>query len=318
MPKLSKKTFIGIKTETTQGTSIDSSFGATDYILAMDVEIKPVIELNERDYFRTSLDRLAHVVGKKYSTVKFKTEVKGSGTAGTAYAPLGAALMACGFTETVSASTSVTYTPTSTPASGSYYGPGKSCTITVYKDGIKHICAGSMGTVKFSFEAGKIAFAEFDFQGLYTAASVASNPTTTFLATLPPIISAATMTLNGDSSNHIAGKMEVDVSNSIAQRDDVNSSGGLLGFMITGRSPKGSIDPEAQTSDDVWDDFILGTSGSSDMVVGATGGNIITFTMPKTQYSDVSYADRSGILVYNANLVFNQNTGDDWITIVFT
>ena len=58
MPKLSKKTFIGIKTETTQGTSIDSSFGATDYILAMDVEIKPVIELNERDYFRTSLDRL--------------------------------------------------------------------------------------------------------------------------------------------------------------------------------------------------------------------------------------------------------------------
>lgn len=310
MPLLSKKTFIGIKSESTQGTAVVPS-ASTDYLLAMDVDIKPNIEILERDYSNTFLDRLAHSIGKKFSTVKFKTELKSSGSANTPEAGMSAALEACGLIDDSSAGT---FVPVSTTQSG-FYGPSKSCTIYVYKDGFLHSMVGCIGNVKFSLEAGKIGFAEFEFSGSYVAVASSANPTPTFGTTAPPICYSASLTLVGVATE-IATKIEIDLGNTIAQRDDVNSANGVLGFMITGRSSKGSVDPEVIDAA-AWTKLVAGTSGSTSVTLGATSGNIIVFTMAATQYTDVSYGDRSGILTHSANLAFNQSAGNDCITVNF-
>src|SRR5689334_5736611 len=98
--KLTKIQAVGIKQETVQGTAVVPS-SATDYIITDNVDLNVNPEILTRDFRRASLDNLSHVVGKRWVTVKFKTEFKASGTAGTVYAPLDAAIQACGFTSTV-------------------------------------------------------------------------------------------------------------------------------------------------------------------------------------------------------------------------
>ena len=310
MPLLSKKTFIGIKSESTQGTAVVPS-ASTDYLLAMDVDIKPNIEILERDYTHTYLDRLAHSIGKKFSTVKFKTELKTTGVANTPEPAFIAALEACGLID----ATVGTFVPVST-IQGGMDGPANSCSIYVYKDGFVHTVAGAIGNVKFTLEAGKIGFAEFEFSGSYVAVVSATNPVPVFGTAIVPICYSAGLSLFG-STSHIAGKIEIDLGNTIAQRDDVNSANGVKGFMITGRSSKGSVDPEV-IDEANWTKLVAGTSGSTVITLGATTGNIIVFTMAATQYTDVSYGDRSGILTHSANLAFNATSaGNDCITVNF-
>ena len=308
MPLLSKKTFIGIKAEAAQGDAVAAT--TADFLLAMDVDIKPNIEILERDYSNTFLDRLAHSIGKKFSTVKFKTELKTTGTANIPEPAFIAALEACGLID----ATVGTFVPVSTIQSG-MHGPANSCSIYVYKDGFLHTVAGAIGNVKFTLEAGKIGFAEFEFSGSYVAVASATNPVPVFGTAIVPICYSAGLSLFG-STSHIAGKIEIDLGNTIAQRDDVNSANGVKGFMITGRSSKGSVDPEV-IDEANWTKLVAGTPGSTVITLGATTGNIIVFTMAATQYTDVSYGDRSGILTHSANLAFNQSAGNDCITVNF-
>lgn len=315
--KLTRKTVIGLKTETTQGTDATLST-STDYILAQDVELDFNITMLQRAYYRSSLSRLTSVAGRRSIGVKFKTELKGSGSAGTAYAPLGAAFQACGMTETVSAGVSVTYAPTSAPASANYYGPGKSCTIEVYIDGLKHLITGCLGTWSLPAEAGNYGLVEFSFMGLYAAPTDSSNPSATYLSTLPqPFVSAA-LTLQTLAA--VVSKLTVDFGVDVQERVDANSATSLLGFIIGGRDPKGTIDPEMTTvaSHDFFGKLLASTEGVLTFKFGATAGNIVTFNMPKTQYMPPKYGDRNTIRTLDLPLAFNQSSGDDELTITMT
>jgi len=307
---------IGVNTEATQNTA--AAPAATDFMLAWDIELKPVGEVLERDYNRKTLDRLKHVMGKLYYEVSFKTELTTGGAAGTANAPLGACFLACGDTETIVGSTSVTYAPTSTLVTN-FFGPGKSATIEVYRDGLKHQIAGCIGNCKMTLEAGKVGVCEFTFMGIYAAPTDAAIPTTTYTAILPKIVSSATMTLMGVAT-HVSSTLEIDFGNEVVMRDDVNSASGVGGFIITGRKPSGSVDPEAVlvATDPFWVDFMTGVEASTSIVVGSGVGYITTITMPKTQWSEQGHGDRNGILTSPGNLVFNQSTGDDWHSIAMT
>jgi hypothetical protein len=93
-----------------------------------------------------------------------------------------------------------------------------------------------------------------------------------------------------------------------------------LGFMISGRDPVGSCDPEMDSiaNHPFMANLLAGTEAQSSIVIGATAGNIVTITLPKTQYMDIGYGDRDGILTGELALQFNQNAGDDWISIAMT
>lgn len=313
---LAKRTVVGLKTEATEGTAI--ALTSADYLKAEDVDVKVVAEKHERLGTQPSLDQQPHVTGKRHHELTLRTEIKGSGAAGTAYAPLGAALQACGMTETIVASTSVTYAPTSVAASASYQGPGKSATIKAYKDGKEHVMAGARGNAKIMITAGGIAYIEHAFRGLYAAVTDVALPAPSYLTTLPPSVINASFTLHGYSA--VISKLEIDFANEIAMRDSVNAATGVAGFLITGRKPTGSCDPEEVlvASHDFWGKFISGVEASLSIQIGSVAGNICTITCPKVQYREVSYAERNGIGAFEVGLQFNQNTGDDWISIVFT
>lgn len=314
--KLVRKTVIGVKTETTQGTP--ATLAATDFMLAEDVNLKPSVEMLDRNYYRSSLSPLASVAGKRMYDLTFKTELKGSGTAGTAYAPLDACIVACGFTSTPSAGVSVTYALTSAAASANFYGPGKSATFEVYMDGIKHVVAGALGSMKISCEVNKYAYCEFTFKGLYAAPSDAAAPTQTYLAQKPAVVVSASLSLAGLSA--VATKFDIDMGVDVVERPSLSATTGLLGFVISGRKPVGSCDPEMETvaAHPFMANLLASTEASSSIVIGATAGNIVTITCPKTQYTGVGYGDRNGILTGDIPLQFNQSSGDDEVGIVMT
>jgi hypothetical protein len=313
---LIKKTTIFVLTETTQGSA--ATTGATDALLVENLEINPIVELIQRPYYGSSLDSRTSMIGKRNYNVKFRTEIKNGGTRGTAYAPLGACLQACGMVETVNAGTSVIYAPTSAAASANYYGPGKSCTIEVYRDGVKHVVAGCIGKKSIKLDSGKVGYFEFEFQGVYAAPSDASAGTTTYVSTLPPLCISATFTIQTYAG--VISALSVEDGNEVAERVSMNAATGVLGYMITGRTPKGTVDPEMVllATHNFFSIMTTPTEGAMAATLGSASGNAVAFSWPKVQYSGFKYSDRNGILVASLDLQLNRSSGDDYETITLT
>jgi hypothetical protein len=316
MPKLIKKSTVFVKTETAQGTP--ASPAATDALLVEDLEIDPVFELIQRPFYGSSLDRRTAMIGKTEYRVKFKTEIKNGGTRGTAYAPLGACIQACAFTETATPGTSVVYARTSAPASANYFGPGKSCTIEGYRDGLKHVIAGCMGNMSIKPVSGQIGYFEFEFMGIYAAPTDTDPGTATFVATLPPRCISAAFSVHSLSA--VIENLTIETGNIIATRPSMNAATGILGYMITGWDSKGSVDPEmvSVATHDFFGKIAASTEGALAASVGSAEGNTVAIACPKVQYVGLKYAERNGIMVGQLELQINRSTGDDSLTLTFT
>jgi hypothetical protein len=311
---LTKRKLIGVKTESAQ--NVAATLTATDFIHAWDVEVAPAADIVEKEFVSGSLDRFAHSTGKKWYEISFKTEYKGSGSAGTP-PPVGALIQACGFVETINAGVNVTYAPISTPPSG-FLGPAKSCTIKVYEDGILHTLAGCVGNRRLIGEAGKPVIAEWKFWGLYTAVTDAAFVSASPSAQQAAILQSATLQLQGYSAT--VGKIEIDLGNEVTLIEDINAANGVGGFAITRRNPSGSADPLAVTvaTHDFFGKFIAGAEAQSSFKIGTAAGNTCTLTFPKTQYGRIQQGDKNGLLSFNTPLHFNRNSGDDWVSEVWT
>lgn len=307
--KLTRKQALGVKTETTQGTPVVPST-ATDYILILDADVKVVTEQLERDYKRSNLDTLPSVTGKRTAEVTFKTELKSSGS--VFYPPMAALLNACGMTGSIAAST-CSFTPKS-DASANMLGPGDSCTMEVYKDGLKHIVAGALGSFKITAEAGKFAEIEFSMKGTYTAVTDATNPNPTLYTAQPPIAQLAQLSIQGYTP--VDGKIEVDMGNDVQMLDDVNSANGVYGFMITGRKPVGSFDPMTPTVavSDFFGALVGNTVGTGSFKLYNSQTGTVDVIFNSVQYTDVTYADKNGLMTFNVPLRYN-GTGNDSVII---
>ena len=316
MAQLFRKQTVGIKTESTQGTAV--ALTTTDFTHAYDVSITPMVELTPQNYVSTSLSRFADIPGKKYYEIEFTLPLRGSGTAGTANTPLGAALQACGLTETVSGGVSVTYAPTSSAASSNFYGPGKSATVKIYQDGMLHVAAGCLFDVSFDLEAGKPVGLKFKGKGIYAAVTDASFASTSILATNPPIIQSASATLQTFSAK--IAKMSMQLGIQITEIPDVNSTAGILGFQITDRQVTGNVDAnrELVATHDFWGKMMSGAEAAWTIAIGSTAGNIITISGSKMQYGQFKSGNRNGVASLEGNLLFNRSSGDDEVSIVFT
>lgn len=317
MSLLTKRTVIGIEQETTEGSA--ATIAATDFILAEDIQFKDVIERGERPAQRATLDTMPSVSTKRYIEVSFRTEVKASGAAGTAYAPLGVALQACGMTETIVGATSVTYAPTSAPASANYQGPGKTATIAIYADGVcKATIVGCRGNCTIMLTPAGVCYYNFTFQGVWVALTDVALPTTTFLAGNP---AATTSTFLIQAYAATAHSLEIDFGNTLAMRPSLSAATGYASCIITGRKPTGKAVVEATlvATHDYWGKVISNAEASTSLIVttGSAGG-ITTITMPKTQYTNVTPGDADGVRTWEVDMQFNRNADDDFISIAQT
>ena len=178
MAKLFRKKMLLAKIETTYGVDATPT-GAANAILTKDLSIN-LMQGNtvERNVDRTTLggDIAIHVA--PYTTVSFSVELASSGAAGTAPA-WGPLLQACGFSETLVASTTATYAPVSTGF--------KSATLYFHIDGLLHKLLGCRGTFTVSMDPGSLPYLNFTFTGIRAAPTDTALPTPTLTAFKTPL-----------------------------------------------------------------------------------------------------------------------------------
>ena len=235
--------------------------------------------------------------------IAFRVELLGNGSiqnGSTVHTTLSKLLKACDMTETATAETSggagdgyITYTP----GVGSDSGSG--VTFYFHSELKKHILTGCKGTVKFSLEAGKYAYADFEFSGLYNVVVDASFPSLTFaLTNKPPLLVSSSITWG--SYAPILSKIDFDLGNVIGMRQDPTQATGLKGFLITDRKISGSFDPEsvAEATQPWFADWRTPTLRTFTVPLGSTAGSRFTFTST-CMIRNINYADRNQVRIHN-------------------
>ncbi|HNV61407.1 MAG TPA: phage tail tube protein [Candidatus Cloacimonas acidaminovorans] len=312
---LTKNRFVLVKEEATYGTDPTPTPSA-NAIEVMNFDISYEGDKQERDTMRNNISPLSPLMGKRWIKCSFDVEIKGGGTKGTA-SRVGDLLEACGFAEVVSAGSSVTYSPAN-PQSH------KSVTIYAYdqvssSSSILHKITGVRGTMSLKIEAGGIGIMSFDMKGLYNAPTDVVNPTApTYETTLPPIVESSLFTLNSVNSL-IVQAVNIDLNNEIVEQDDINSVGGIKGFIITARKPSGSLNPEAvsMSTYNFQSDFVGATARALSLVIGSANGNKLTITAPKLTLDSVGDGDRNGLRALDIPFSLSKDAGNDELILKF-
>jgi len=297
------------KVEATEGTK--ETLAVTDPIQASNIKFSPGIEMYDRNLLRGSLSRNPSVSGKRQARLTFDVELKGSGAAGTA-PDYGALLLGCGYSETISAGVSVTYKPATNSLT-------KSMTLAVYMDGVIKTMWGARGNVKLSMAAGKPGILSFEFLGADFDVVTGALLAPTYSTIVPAAFLNGSLLL--DSYAAVISKVDIDTGNVLALRESINASSGNLSCLITGRNPKGSIDPELVNIATY--DFYLkwktpGTLGGISLAATGSAGNICTVSCSKVRYAAIDPGERNGIRTLGIDCELCMNAGDDEISITLT
>ena len=289
---LSRKAQIALKLETTEGTAVSLAAADAD-LYVYEVSFTPDIQTMPRNPLRSTLTNLPHLIGKKGASISFKTELVGSGTAGTAPS-LGDALLACGCSETVVASTSVTYAPDTDATEGD----GTSASVGLFIDGKRFAMSGSRGTYTIEYKAGEPAFIVFTFTGVYGGVTdTALLSGITYPTPTPKVWLGETLTLGGVTL--VADTLTFDAANTVTLRSDVTQAAGYLAAAITERVPTINVDPEevlVATRDD-WGKLAAGTASAVVATLTGSAGNIVTLNAPTAVVTNVGQSDRDGVQV---------------------
>jgi hypothetical protein len=311
MPLLSRKRLILAKTETTYGTD-PTPTGAANAILVRNLEITPLqADTVTRDLIRPYLGNSDQLLAQTRVEVTFEVELAGSGAAGTAPA-YGPVLKACGLSETVVATTSVTYAPVSASFS--------SVTIYFHNDGIRHKVTGCRGTFELNAEVGQIPVISFTMTGIYNAPTDEALPSPTYANQSAPLIFK-----NGNTSNFsifsysgCLQSLSFQMANEVVYRELVGCTKESL---IVNRAPAGDVVIEAP-SIATKDFFAIATGSSTGSISfqhGGTAGNIVTFTTAQSDIANPSYSDQDGIQMLNLPYVaVPTSAGNDELSLVYT
>jgi hypothetical protein len=310
MALLSRKRLILVKTETTYGT--DATPVGTDALLVRNLDITPLSgELVSRDLVRPYYGNYDQLIAKTSVAVTFEVELAGSGTAGTA-PKYGACLKACGMSETVVATTSVTYAPVSSSFS--------SVTIYFNVDGVLHKLTGCRGDMSMSCAVGQIPTLKFNLTGVYNAPTDTAQPSVTYAAQATPLIfrQGNTSAFSFFSYSGVLQSVELNLANSLVYRELV---GGTKETLLTDRKPAGTVMIEAVAI--ATKDFFtaaLGTAtGNLTFLHGTTAGNKVTFTAPTVDVLNPAYQDQDSVMMLSIPYVATPTTaGNDEFTLAYT
>jgi len=311
MPLLLRKRLILIETEATYGT--DPTPDGADAVLVRDLNITPLqSDVVSRDLVRPYLGASEQLLANTRVECTFSVELAGSGTAGTAPA-YGKALKACGLSETVVSTTSVTYAPVSASFS--------SVTIYYNIDGVLHKVTGARGTFTLNGTVGQIPTIDFTFTGIYNTPTDTAAPTPTYANQATPVIFKAGNTTDFQLLSYAGCLQSVsfDIGNTLVYRELVGCAKQTL---LTDRRSTGSVTLEAVTmATKNYFTAALTDSSLGNLLFqhGQTPGNIVDFASTKIDIGDVSYGDQDGIAMLTIPYTAVPSTaGNDEFSIVYT
>jgi hypothetical protein len=311
MALLARKTYILVKAEATYGTS--STPANTDAVLVKNLELTPLAgDVVSRDLIRGYLGNSESLIAQTYVQLTFDVELAGSGTAGTA-PRYGAALKAAGLSETVVASTSVTYAPVSSSPS--------SATIVYNTDGLNHVLTGCRGSFSIACEVGAIPTISFTMTGIYNAPTDVSPVSASYTNQATPLVfrQGNTSAFSIFSYSGLLQSFSFDLANETVYRQLVGSSTGEV--LIPDRKPAGSCMIEAPTiaTKDFFAIALASATGSLSFLHGTTAGNRVTFTSPQTDITTPAYGETDGVRMLNLPYVsVPTSAGNDEFSLAFT
>lgn len=266
------------KLETTYNVDAAPTAG-TNAILVQNLQFDGTpLRMVKRPAIRADIGQLQDVFAGQLAKIKFETEVKGSGSAGTA-PEIDPLLQACAMSSTIVASTSVTYKPLSTGM--------LSVTIYWYEGGRKlHKLTGAVGTCSLKMTAGGLALFSFEFTGHYTNPTDQSEPSPTYNTHVPaPAINMA-FTLNS-VSGLIIREFMCDLKNKIATPPSIAATDGYGMVQVVQHDVGGEITMDAELAATIDVDGLL-SGGTAFQIVsgtlGAVAGNKFTATSSTNAY----------------------------------
>jgi len=287
MPKLHRKRSILAKAESSYGSD-PTPTGSANYVQVIDLNIEPIVSDEvSRDLIRPYMGNYEVIPANTRVNVTFDVEMAGSGSAGTA-PKYGAILKACGLSETVVSSTSVTYAPVTTPSD--------SVTLFVNYDGIRHKVTGARGTFSLNCEVNNIPRISFSLTGIFNAPTDTALPTVTVSNQASPLIFK-----NGSTSNFaifgFAAALQswnLDFNNEVIYRELV---GGTKEVLITDRRPSGTavIESPALSAHNFFTDYTGTSTGTNTWLHGTVAGNKVTVSCPQTDLGQPTYEESDGI-----------------------
>lgn len=304
-----RKKYLLAKIEATYGT--DPTPAAADAMLTSGLQREiyggPTIT---RDLDRDVLGADEQINTSPMVTQQFSVEMAGSGTLGTPPG-YGALLRACGFAETIAASTDVQYDPVSS---------GYESIATYYdRDGERQIALGIRGSGGISMAVGQMPRFNFNLTGLYAkpAAQTLVTPETTTFQVPVPVNKANTPTCTIGAYDLIMQSLDIDFGNQVPHVNLVNYEE----VLITDREMTGTMTVLAPliSSKDM---FALveshsGITTSAFQVIHATTPNIVQLDAPKMQLTGISEVDINGEQGYQLPFRLIPDSGDDELKITF-
>lgn len=194
-----------------------------------------------------------------------------------------------------------------------------SLTIGSYEDGVHKILKGSRGKVKFGFKSGEPGMMDFDYRGVEGGvADLALLAGIAHETTKPPAFLSAQLLIDAYAAK--VGEIDIDIANTLSERDDVNADRGLLSFSLTDRKVSGAINPEmvAVSAYDFYGKWFAGIEAVLDFTLGSVSGNKFRFYGPKLQYTKIDDEDRGGIKIAKGSFDLNATVtpGNDELVIL--
>lgn len=311
---LTRKKFLIAKIESTYGTD-PSPVGGADAVQVTNVEVTPIesdnVQAAAYQGFIGNSTRGTLVANKRVA-ITFDVELGGSGAAGTAPA-FGPLLKSCGLSETVVGATSVTYAGVSSSFD--------SATIYCFYDGTRHKITGCRGTVGFNLTAGQFPVASFQMIGIYNAPDDTALSGSFTVANQAAALevndtNVTTATFHGETSVRLES-LDLSLNNEFTYKETASSKE----VFITNRAPGGTavIEAPAVGTTDYFAKATAVTTANSSFVIGASAGNIATFTMAQTDITGVSYGDTNGVVSLSMPyLALPTTAGNDEFTLAFT
>ena len=307
---------LGAKIETTKGTFEAVDFDLSPRDIAYTEEVEEYVRklaLGDHGYSES-------IMGRRSVTLTFSHEIQGSGAAGTA-PKLGKLLRACGYKETVAATTSVTYNPSTEEDCTTISFDIRDLACGASKQ-VQTKIAGAMGSVTFVLDnIGAPIRADFEFKGkLVEAPQEINTPVypTGFDTTKPPAVLGTTVSLGG--VNQRVDKWEVSSGEDVQTLVDPGDASGWFHSYINAREMTATMDPESVLPgvDNIVDKWLTETIGIWTSTAGSTAGNIVTFTAPEAQITAAPVGDRNGAVTRDVTMRFLRDSGNDELSIILT
>jgi hypothetical protein len=260
------KGLILAKIEPAYGTDAAPT-AALNAILVEDPSVEPITKSLERKFLKSHFGANRKINIGEGMKLKFKTEIKGSGAAGTP-PEIGCLLRASNWTETIIPATSVSYLPNSLVIDS------ESLTMWYWHYDILHKLVGCRGLWDAEMKAGEYGYATWEFQGIYAGPVDAPLQTGTFNQTKPPRFISAGFAI--DSYAAIIETLKFKSGNKLSRRPSANAATGMLSYFISERDMGVEFDPELVALNSGAIKTLA--SAPTDGGTGYTVGDVLTIT----------------------------------------